>query len=200
MLGEHGLLARGTVRRWLAVPAGVLAVVLVLAGCSSEDNAEPGGPSESVPSLHAPTTATGDPVVEAEQAALVAYRGMWDAYLAALSVPDPQHPDLGRFAAEDALRVLVGGVESAEREGLAGRGEVELDPVVEELTPADTPTSAEIVDCADTSRTELYRVDGEPYKDTPGGLRRAEAKVRDVGGMWKVIGFALYEVGSCETE
>jgi hypothetical protein len=124
---------------------------------------------------------------------------MWDAYVEAISIPDPELPELARFAADDALTVLVDGLEQVERDGLAGRGDAVLDPEVTELSPPDAPTGAKIVDCVDTSGSELYRVDGRPYEDTPGGLRLAEATVRSVGdGEWKVIGFALYGVGSCE--
>jgi hypothetical protein len=124
---------------------------------------------------------------------------MWDAFLEALGVPDAQHPALAQFAADDALRVLVEGVEAAERDGLAGRGEVVLDPVVAELEPVEAPRRAGVEDCVDDSGAELYRIDDEPYADPPGGLRRAEATVRDVGdGTWKVVGFALYGVGTCD--
>jgi hypothetical protein len=151
------------------------------------------------PSSRAPATPADDLVAEAELAALDAYRGMWDAYVEAISIPDPGHPDLGRFAADDALRVLVDGLESVERDGLAGRGDVVLSPEVTELSPAGAPTEAEIVDCVDTSGSELYRLDGQPFDDTPGGFRRAEAMVREVDGQaWKVVGFALYGVGSCD--
>lgn len=190
---------RVPVRRWLAVPAGAVAVMLAVAGCTSSDTG-PAGPTSAPPSLQAPTTTTaGDPVAEAERNALEAYRGMWDAYVEAISVPDPDHPDLARFAADDALTVLVDGIEQVERDGLAGRGDVVLDPEVTELSPPNAPTDAEVVDCVDDSGTELYRVDGQPYEDTPGGLRRAEASIREAGdGTWKVVGFALYGVGSCE--
>ena len=194
-----GSLWRERCRPWLAVPVGAVALLLAVAGCTSEDGAEPSAPAESAPSLQVPTPATDDPVAEAEHAALEAYRGMWDAYVEAISIPDPELPALARFAADDALTVLVDGLEQVERDGLAGRGDVVLDPEVIELSPPDTPTTAEITDCVDTSDTEVYRRDGEPYHDTPGGLRRAEATVREVdSNTWKVVGFALYEVGSCE--
>lgn len=194
-----GSLWRGRGRKWLAVPVGAVALLLAVAGCTSEDGNKPSDPAEGAPSLQAPTPATSDPVSEAEHAALEAYRGMWDAYVEAISIPDPELAELARFAAADALTVLVDGLEQVERDGLAGRGDVVLDPEVAELSPPDAPTAAEIVDCVDTSGSELYRVDGRPYEDTPGGLRLAEATARSLGGgEWKVIGFALYGVGSCE--
>jgi hypothetical protein len=181
--------------RQLATVATALSIVAA-ASCTTGRDATPEAPASSAPpAISAPAETQ---VAAAEEAALDAYRGMWSAYVEAIGIPDPEHPLLARFAAGDALRVLVDGLESVQRDGLAGRGEVALDPAVTELSPAETPTSASIVDCVDTSGGELYRVDGEPFEDTPGGRRRAEATVRDVGdGEWKVVGFALYEVGSC---
>lgn len=181
----------------------LLAVLGALGACSGDSSSEPGATgSPTSPAATAPSSPTPvlDPVEAAEDAALEAYRGMWDAYVEAISIPDPELPALARFAADDALTVLVDGLEQVERDGLAGRGDVVLDPQVDELSPPDAPTSAEVTDCVDTSDTEVYRRDGEPYHDTPGGLRRAEAAVQEVGSStWKVVGFALYEVGSCET-
>ena len=180
----------------------LLAVLGALGACSGDSSSEPaatGSPTSPAASAPSSPTPVLDPVGAAEDAALEAYRGMWDAYVEAISIPDPELPALARFAADDALTVLVDGLEQVERDGLAGRGDVVLDPEVTELSPPDAPTAAEILDCVDDSGTELFRVDGRPYEDTPGGLRRAEATVHSVGDSeWKVIGFALYGVGSCE--
>jgi hypothetical protein len=181
-----------------AVAAGAVALLVAVAGCTSS-GVEPSEPVGTRPTLRAPSTPADDPVAAAEHAALDAYRGMWDAYVAAIGIPDPEHPDLRRFAAGDALGVLVEGMESVQRDGLAGRGDVVLDPEVTTLMPAGIPTEAEIVDCVDDSGTELYRLDGQPFDDTPGGFRRAEATIHELdGGAWKVVGFALYGVGSCD--
>lgn len=185
-----------------AYVVALLAMLVAVGACTGDSSSEPaatGTPTPPAASAPSSPTPVLDPVEAAEEAALEAYRGMWDAYVEAISIPDPELPALMRFAADDAFTVLVDGLEQVERDGLAGRGDVVLDPQVNELSPPDAPTTAEITDCVDTSDTELYRRDGEPYHDTPGGLRRAEATVREVdSSTWKVVGFALYEVGSCE--
>lgn len=183
--------------RWAAV---LMTAPLALAvGCQRDGTDPTPEDAGSPPALTTPSpTASLDPVEAAEEAALEAYHGMWDAYVEAISIPDPELPALSRFAADDALAVLVDGLEQVERDGLAGRGDVVLNPEITEFSPPDAPTAAEIADCVDTSDSELYRRDGRPYEDTPGGLRRAQATVREAGGgAWKVVGFALYEVGSC---
>jgi hypothetical protein len=75
---------------------------------------------------------------------------------------------------------------------------VTLAPEVTARQPAAAPDTVEIADCVDTSGTELYRVDGQPFDDSPGGLRLAEATVDLGADGWKVTGFALYGVGSCD--
>jgi hypothetical protein len=176
----------------------VAAVALAAAGCTSDGDGRP--PAQPTPpQLPSGSPATAGTARDAEQEALAAYRGVWDAYVTAIAVADPNHPSLARFAAGDALQVLTDGLEAVRRDGLAGRGDVTLDPVVTGRQPPSAPETVQVVDCVDTSSTELYRVDGEPFDDTPGGFRRAEATVRDTGdGDWKVTGFALYGVGSCD--
>ncbi len=191
-------------RRTTVGAAGAALILLSLnavSGCGAAD--PPQAPSTpAATEAPSPSDPAGPPPTETavspEQAALAAYRGMWKAYVDASQDPDPTRPDLTRYAADDALQVLVEGLETMARNGLASRGDVVLNPQVSSLEPADDPTSAEITDCVDTSGTELYRLSGEPYEGSPGGPRRADATVEDTGNDgWKVTGFALYEVGSC---
>lgn len=81
-------------RRLLAF--GVTAVALAaMAGCGGGggEAAEP-PPTEPPVSEAAPTTT----VPSEEDAVLAAYQGYWDTWLAATNPPDPDHPDLARFA------------------------------------------------------------------------------------------------------
>ena len=123
---------------------------------------------------------------------------MWKAYVDASRIPDPQFPDLARYAQGDALTVFVNGLTSMRREGLISRGDVVLHPKVTALRPNASPPTAEIEDCADTSKTQLVKKDGSAYQDTPGGRQSAKATVSQVGeGVWKVTSFALLGVGTC---
>lgn len=187
----------GAIDRWAAV---LLLVPLVLAvGCQRSD-ADPttevgAGPPTLVTSSPMPSL---DPATAAEAAALEAYRGMWAAFAAASRDADPEHPDLPRYAAGDALAILVSGLEANRREGLVSDGgEVVLHPEVVELEPADAPATVTISDCADTSETRRVRPSGPPFTDSPGGWRQVNATVEPVQGVWKVTSFAVQEVGSC---
>jgi len=182
---------------------GVLASVfaLGLAACESADrdpSPSPGPFSPSAPSP--PVLASGSPAEAAEQAALAAYRGMWAAYDSAGQPPeaDPDYPVLERYATGDALETLVAGLTSIRQAGLVLDGEVVYSPTVTELSPPSAPNMARVEDCADSTSAARVRADGEPFEDEPGGRRRIVADVEVVdGGIWKVTGFAVREVGSC---
>jgi len=130
--------------------------------------------------------------------ALTAYRGMWRVYMAATHTADPDDPQLARYAAGEALRVLRSGLRWMRKEGLRGRGGVRLAPTADRLIPAEAPRVASIGDCVDTSATRMYRANGDRYTDAPGGRRALSATVKDVGGgAWKVTNFGIRAVGTC---
>jgi hypothetical protein len=178
--------------------ATLAVLVIAAAGCQATTTPQPTPTPDAAAATGTPSPAASPPHTSAEQQALAAYRGMWHAYVEATHVADPAHPDLPRYATGDALDILVDGLEVMASNGLASRGDVVLDPRVTDLVPPDDPTTAAIDDCVDTSGTELYRTSGEPYQDSPGGPRRAQATVENDGDGWKVTRFALYEVGSCD--
>ncbi|MBT8228010.1 MAG: hypothetical protein HKP61_13395 [Dactylosporangium sp.] len=176
-----------------------LAGTVTMAGCSSDPKEQP-TPTPSVTldasSAHASPTS---PRQAAEQAALTAYRNMLKAYTDAGRTSDPQHPDLARYAAENALQVLVVGLESAKKDGLVTEGDMVASPEVADLQPPEMPTQASIRDCLDTTNSHLVKASpgGSPFTDTPGGRRRVTATVKVLDGQWKVTTFYPYEVGTC---
>lgn len=184
----------------------LLVAVLLLAGCGRGDDGTtspaPASPSSNLPASSVPSLSPGpvDPVALAEQRAIAAYEGMWAAYDAAGEAPtaDPDDPQLAEFAQGRALDVLVSGLESLRDRGEVIEGEVVLHPEVVELTPPDVPSGAEIEDCGDS--TDWLTVDAQTgaVSDDPRGRQLVFATVRDVGGgTWKVVDFAIREVGSC---
>jgi hypothetical protein len=140
-------------------------------------------------------------VEAAQQAALAAYEGMWQAYDEAGRAPasNPDDPRLADHATGDALEALTTALGRLRSEGLVFEGTYVLQsPTVVELSPADSPTTAKIEDCQDTSGWVVVRADGEDYEDEPGGRRAvfADAELGD-DGVWRVSGFAVREVGTC---
>ena len=178
--------------------AASLATLLLLAACTS-DTAASNDPPAATPTLSAVSPITVDPVAAAEQAALEAYRGMWDAYTSAGRPPaaNPDDAALERYATGDALQVLRRGLTSMRDQGLVSDGSMKLSPEVTSLAPASSPTSAQVTDCADTSDAARVRADGEPFDDEPGGRRLIVADLENSGGEWKVTSFGVRETGSC---
>jgi hypothetical protein len=141
-----------------------------------------------------------DAVALAEQRALAAYEEMWAAFDAAGRAPraDPDDPRLGEYAADRALEVLVNGLRRLRERGEVIDGTVELNPRVVQLTPAGAPDEAEIEDCGDSSNWLTVDAATGEVADQPRGRQLAYATVRESGGgQWKVVDFAILEVGSC---
>jgi hypothetical protein len=174
-----------------------LVFTTVVAGCQT-DSPEP-RQSPSLPVTLPASSPAAPNAGDAPQAAVAAYRGMWAAYMGVLGAPDPDSPELARYAAGDALSTLVDGVREVRNNGLKGEGEFSLAPRVTEVAPATSPTKVGIRDCLDDSQAQIVRASpGPAYNDKPGGRRLCLATVeRQSDGAWKVTSFGLHEVGSC---
>jgi hypothetical protein len=124
---------------------------------------------------------------------------MWQTYNAAVQVPNPDSPDLPKYAVGSALNTLVSGLQSVKDRGLKGTGQIVLAPEVTEISPTNAPTKVGIRDCFDDGATHLVRVSpGSSYNDTPGGRRLCLATVElQPDRSWKVTQFGLRGVGTC---
>jgi hypothetical protein len=182
---------------------GLLAVVVAVsvAGCGGGGEVPEAGPtSAAAGESPSPSPSPADPVAVAERLAMAAYEGMWAAYDAAGRAPqaDPDDPRLAEFAHDRALDVLVSGLAALRDRGEVIEGEVVLHPEVVELTPAAAPTEVEIEDCGDSTTWLTVDAQTGEVSDDPRGRQLVFATVRDVGdGQWKVVDFAVREVGSC---
>lgn len=178
----------------------VAALVLALASCTAKPAPSPSAATPPV-SLHSPSPSPSptDPRVGAVQTAVAAYRAMWQAYTVAIEVPDPNSPDLARYATGSALSTLVSGIKSVKDQGMKGTGQLVLSPQVVKITPTDSPTSVDVQDCFDDAATHLVSASpGSTGHDTPGGRRLCLATVeRQADGSWKVTHFGLRGVGTC---
>jgi hypothetical protein len=188
-----------TTHRAIAAAFVVLAATLATA-CNNDKQPSNATTSTTTPATSpssASTSAAPQTREQAAQAAIDAYVGMQRAFLKATETADPAHPDLAKYASGEALTRLTGALKNYQTQGLRGRGDVTFHPSIESLAPADAPIKAQVRDCMDTSKTSLYKANGEPYKDEPGGLRLVRADVGRANGTWKVTGFGVHGVGSC---
>jgi hypothetical protein len=176
----------------------LVAVVIASTACESPSS-KPEQTATPRASLGSPPSAVPTDADSAVQAADRAYRGMWDAYLRVLAAPDPDSPELARYATGDALKVLVDGVRDVRDQGLKGEGRFVLSPRVTDATPDNAPNKISIRDCLNDAGARIVRASpGVAYSDKPGGLRLCLATMqRQSDGTWKVTSFGLREVGTC---
>lgn len=189
-----------TTHRAIAAAVVVLAATLASA-CNNDkqpDSTSPTTPAPATASPSAGPSAAPDTPESAKQRAIDAYLGMQRAFLKAGETADPAYPDLAKYTTGTALQRLTAALKSMQDQGLRGRGDSMFYPEIASLSPPEAPTKAQIRDCMDTSKTEVYKANGDPYQDEPGGWRLVLADVELASGTWKVTDFAIREVGSCK--
>lgn len=176
----------------------LLAIAATLTGCTDPKELPITLPSATTPASTPSPTASVTPTTTPQQQVLNAYLGMQYTFLKASKTANPTEPELARYAAGRALEQLAAGLTSMRDQGLRGQGEAVFDPHVESLAPANAPSKARVRDCMDTSTTRRYKANGDPYQDTPGGLRLVIADLERADGAWKVTGLGVHKVGSCK--
>ncbi|QKV80703.1 hypothetical protein [Amycolatopsis sp. Hca4] len=171
------------------------AAVVLLGGCSAAETSRPTVSS----STSAATTVVPRPVDLAKERATAAYLGMWHDMADAAVTSDWQSPKLAQNATADALSRISRGLYADHFNGLVTKGHPVNHPTVESVEPAAAPTTVNLVDCGDDSQWLKYRADtGQLADDGPAGRRHINAMVKKaVDGSWKVVDFAIQDVGTC---
>ena len=172
----------------------LITVGALLGGCRSDGDARPTTSPVSVTSSPSPSVSAS---TAADADALVAYRGMWNAFVEAAKVPDPSVPVLRQYASDDALKMIVGSLVIDRDQGKVVKGPLIINPSVTSLKPADRPTEATITDCVDDTNWLEYKKSGELWNKEPGGKHHTTATVKLAGGVWKVSSFTLEVKGTC---
>ena len=179
---------------WRTGVMGLVAILMLApAGCHAgevDDGAPSAGPAASAPASLTPSAA-------AERDAVAAYRGMWAAFVEAAKTSDPDDPTLRKFAADDALKLIVSGLITNRTLGKIVLGELKTSPRITQLSPSDKPTSVEITDCVDATNWLEYKKSGKRWDDKPGGKHLTTATVKAVDGSWTVTSFTLRKAGTC---
>jgi hypothetical protein len=173
---------------------GVAAASMLFAGCSPGKH--PTQP-EQTPVASPSTAASLGPAAAAQRDAVTAYRGMWDAFVAAGKTADPDAPDLRRYSSDQALRLIVNALYTDQQQKKVIKGDLKIDPKVTGSSPADAPTTVTILDCVDDTNWLVYKASGGLSDDTPSGKHHTTATVKRVGDGWKVSSFILKEAGTC---
>jgi hypothetical protein len=192
-----GTPVRRSTKWWAAATiTGTAAAALVACSAGSGSAGAPATASPPVTASPSPSPPR-DPRAAAEQQALAAYTGMWEAMTVAAQTSDAEDPALRRYATGDALALLTGSLRGDRRRGLVSKGRPVLAPRLTSLTPAETPTAAAVSDCVDTTRWLKYRLDGSLQDDAPGGRRRIISDLTATANGWVVTRVVVNEVGTC---
>ncbi len=86
----------------------VVVLVLAAAGCGGGGGGEAASPTTTgEPSPTSEPTSPSTTLTD-EEAVLAAYQGYWDTWLVANDPPNPDHPDLERYATGAALAKVAG--------------------------------------------------------------------------------------------
>ncbi|MGW1528443.1 hypothetical protein [Streptomyces sp. NPDC002159] len=126
-------------------------------------------------------------------AALAAYRAMWDDVVVAARTSNDERSRLDDHAEGGALELLRHMIRENEKQEVVTKGRPSFAPEV-----TKTGTSAVVIqDCADGSRWLQYAKDGSLKDDVPGGRHRVDATVRKRGDRWLVESLYIGEVGTC---
>jgi hypothetical protein len=172
----------------------IAASVLLGAGCSSD---EPKPVPATPPSPSPSATPSLGPSAVAEQDALTAYRGMWDAFVEAAKTSDSDAPDIRKYASDQALKLIFTSLYSDRSNQHITQGELHIEPKVTALKPVDVPAEATIADCVNDETWLKYKASGGLVDDVPGGKHRTTATVKRTADGWKVASFILREKGTC---
>ncbi|KAB1109125.1 hypothetical protein F6X54_20225 [Micromonospora aurantiaca] len=183
--------------------AAAVALAALLTACTDDRASPPATPTLSAPSPEPASPSSAPPASaetpeQAKQRALDTYLGMQAAFAKAGRIGDPTNPDLSTYATGAALDRLTTALKNRKKDGILARGETVHHPKVTTVSPPDAPTKASVRDCMDSSKSSLYKPNGDAVPQDKGGLRLALATLERTGGTWKVTTFAVREPGTCK--
>jgi hypothetical protein len=126
------------------------------------------------------------------QAVLAAYRGFWDAYIAATNPMNPEHPTLVERAVGEELDTVRRTIIARKSAGEIFQGTMDLAPTV----TAVAGDRAAVRDCHDDNLVIVDAATGA-VKETDDPVRKlvTVTLIRDAAGAWKVAAIKLEAEG-----
>ncbi len=126
-------------------------------------------------------------------AVLAAYRAGWSAYQGALADANAADPALAATMVDPLLQRVKANLYAYQRQGIVGRGPVDLYPHVVTVTSS----TATVVDCTFSSSELVYKSTGQPVPPvTPPEHDGVRATLVLTAGTWKVSQQSVTE-GKC---
>jgi hypothetical protein len=180
----------------IAKPLAVIAACCCMAGAAAGCGSTPAGHGAATPPASASVRSTqspGDPRAQI----LAAYTSMWQAFAASARTADYQPGPLDQYAEGTALTLLTHALYVNHQQNVVIRGKPVLDPQVTQMTPASSPDSARLTDCANDAHWLEYSLSGKPVAGSPSGSHRIYAWLRVFSGTWKVTYVVVEKAGTC---
>jgi hypothetical protein len=182
---------RGIAQTLAAIVAGYC-VAGAAAGCGSSAAAyDVASPSASA-SVRSPQS-LDDPRARI----LAAYTGMWQAFAASARTGDYQPGALQPYAAGEALSVLTHALYANYQQNVILRGAPALNPQVTQMTPASSPDSARVTDCASDAHWLQYTPQNRSVGGAAAGKHRIYAWLWLFSATWKVTEVVVEKAGTC---
>ena len=167
-----------------------------VAGCGGSDKAD-NAPTTSPPTTT--STPSPDPTAEAKTQAIDAYEHMWDASAATFHAGKVTSPELEKWAVDKALASQEASGLYYQQQGTIMQGKPALSPRVTSIELTETPYTANITDCADTTHyIEVYKSSGKPVGKVSGDRHHVTTAVaRFNGKSWVISEFTIARDRTC---
>lgn len=150
-------------------------LALLAAACNGERGGDGAGPTTT----QAPTTTSAPKTPE--QQVLEDYKKGWEAYLAALDPPNPNHPEFLRYTTGEALTQSRAYMSELQAGGLVGRGAFEFNASVRSLEG----DKAVVWDCS-LDRSFKYDARTGQLRDNPNPVKDSiQTEMVREDGVWK---------------
>ncbi|MEU6246091.1 hypothetical protein [Glycomyces sp. NPDC047010] len=189
--GTHHIL--GTAR------VGVLlSALLAAAACTDAAPDKDAAPSDELPSS---TTALPPEAIEdPEEAAKAAYIRYWTTLAESAAAPDGQFAEFEAIAADQALEQAQLTEQGLLDLGVHATGAYAHHVSVKDTLATDTGEVVQVVlvDCLDTTGTEVLDAADAPVEDEEYGFREVQSRVELLDGFWIITALTVQEIGTCD--
>ncbi len=176
-----------------AVVVALAAVVLSACGGGATDASRSSTTTTAAHGHSTVSTSTSSGRSGGAAAVLAAYRAGWSAYEGALAAANAADPALVATMVDPLLQRVKANLYAYQRQGIVGRGPVDLNPKVVTVSPS----TATVVDCTFSSSELVYTSTGQPVPPvTPPEHDGVRATLVLTAGTWKVSQQSVTE-GKC---
>lgn len=168
----------------VAATMGAGAVGMAGCGGDSADSAAPSTTETEVTTTESTTTSTT--TVTEEEAILAANQGYWDTWILANNPPNPDHPDLARYATGAALESNRSSITENQALGRAFRARTGGQARHSTQIEARASEFASVVDCSIDDGVVVDVLDGSVLDDSVATWLYRTTLQRSPAGDWRV--------------